>query len=465
VLALSAFDHPPMAWWIAHFAGSLLGEGDLALRLPFILLFAATSWTMFALTRRLFGAEAGFFAVLALSVSPVLGFADAAWILPDAPLLPAMLGCVYALVRVFFDGEGASRRAPAYWLLAGFCAGLALLSKYHGVLLFAGAGLFMLASRRHRFWLATIWPWLAALLAAAMFAPVVAWNAQHNWVSFAFQGGRAGAAHLHLLAPLVLVGLQSLLLAPWIFLPLVLLFVGAVRKGAADERGLFLACLAAPAVLIFTLVAFWSSGRALPHWVAPGYLLLVPLLGRAVAERLSLGAAWLRRGVAAAVVFVAAAVAVVAALPLQSFGFMSGPRYPLRELLDWDDFTRAYYGRGLADRGSFVAATRWLDAGRLDFALHGAAPVLCLSDDPRGFGVVRDPSRFVGLGALIVAPDLTLEQARARLGKYFDAIDQEESVDIVQGGGPVIVLRVYRGRNFHDPSPAFSLGLASRGGD
>jgi hypothetical protein len=35
----------------------------------------------------------------------------------------------------------------------------------------------------------------------------------------------------------------------------------------------------------------------------------------------------------------------------------------------------------------------------------------------------------------------------------------------VQGGGPVIVLRVYRGRNFHDPSPAFSLGLASRGGD
>ena len=90
VLSLSTFDHPPAAWWLTHFAASLFGESPLALRAPFLLLFVLTSWLMFVLTRRLFGAQAGFYATLALNLSPVLGLTDASWILPDAPLLPAM---------------------------------------------------------------------------------------------------------------------------------------------------------------------------------------------------------------------------------------------------------------------------------------------------------------------------------------------------------------------------------------
>ncbi len=124
-----------------HAAASLFGESDLALRAPFLQLFVLTSGLMFALTRRLFSAEAGFYAVLALSLSPVLGLTDASWILPDAPLLPALLACAYALVRVFFDDD--PRRAR-WWLAAGFCAGLALLSKYHALFFLAGVGIFML---------------------------------------------------------------------------------------------------------------------------------------------------------------------------------------------------------------------------------------------------------------------------------------------------------------------------------
>ncbi len=188
VLTLSTFDHPPLAWWIVHFAGAWLGESALALRAPFVLLSGLTSWLLFVLTRRLFSAEAGFYAVLTQAMAPALGLADAAWILPDAPLLPAMLVTAIALSRIFFDGD--RENAPRHWLLAGLGAGLAMLSKYHGVLLFAGAGLFVLASKRQRFWLATPWPWAAGLVALAVFSPVLIWNAQHHWVSFLFQGGR-----------------------------------------------------------------------------------------------------------------------------------------------------------------------------------------------------------------------------------------------------------------------------------
>src|SRR6266568_8720553 len=44
VLTLSAFDHPPLAWWLTHFAGNFLGESVLALRAPFVLLSGLTSW-------------------------------------------------------------------------------------------------------------------------------------------------------------------------------------------------------------------------------------------------------------------------------------------------------------------------------------------------------------------------------------------------------------------------------------
>jgi hypothetical protein len=455
VLALSTFDHPPLAWWLTHGAALVFGESDLALRAPFVLLFALTSWLMFVLTRRLFDADSGFYATLALNLSPVLGLTDASWILPDAPLLPAMLACAYALARVFFAPN--RRAAPLWWLLAGVFAGLAILSKYHGVFLFAGAGLFLVADSRQRFWLATPWPYAAGLVALLIFAPVLVWNAQHDWVSFLFQGGRSGAPRLNLLAPFVLIGLQSLWLAPWIYIPLAALFLRSLWQGPAREKPFFLACLAAFPIVLFTVVAFWSSRRVLPHWVAPGYLMLFPILGREISSRLARGAPILRRGLIAACAFMALGVGVVAALPHLTLAALSGPRYPLFELLDWGDFPRALVERNLLGPRTFIAATRWLDAGKLDYALRGAMPVLCLSDDPRGFGLIRDPKDFIGQDALIVAPNLTLDEARGRYGRFFDSIEPLAPIEIMQGGQAAIVLNMFRATRFHDPAPEFSL--------
>jgi hypothetical protein len=456
VLSLSTFDHPPMAWWLTHAAASLIGESDLALRTPFLLLFVLTSGLMFALTRRLLSAEAGFYAVLALSLSPVLGLTDASWILPDAPLLPALLACAYALVRVFFDDDP---RRGNWWLAAGFCAGLALLSKYHALFFLAGVGIFMLTSARQRFWLATPWPYAAGFLALLIFSPVLLWNAQHEWVSFLFQGGRSGAPHLNLLAPLVLIGLQSLFLAPWIFFPLAALFFRALWRGPRQEKDWLLACLGGLPILLFTVVAFWSSRRVLPHWVAPGYLLLFPLLGREIARRIEQGAI-LRKGLIGAAAFMAVGVGVIAALPHLPVAALSGGKYPLIEMLDWDDFAAALDARGLSEEPRlFIAATRWLDAGKIDYALHGKPPVLCLSDDPRGFGLIRDPQDYVGWNALIAAPALTLEEARQRFGRYFDSIEPLAPIEILAGGKPAITLQIFRAQNFHDPAPELTLNL------
>ena len=90
-LQLSYFDHPPMQYWLVHAAAPLVGYGRGS-RWPFIGLFAASSWLMFVLTRRLFGERAGLWAVLALTLSAFFTLPAASWVLPDGPLLLALLG-------------------------------------------------------------------------------------------------------------------------------------------------------------------------------------------------------------------------------------------------------------------------------------------------------------------------------------------------------------------------------------
>src|ERR1700742_4773271 len=55
-LALSYYDHPPISWWLTHAAMALTGsQAPLVVRLPFILLFAVSTFLMARLTTLLFG--------------------------------------------------------------------------------------------------------------------------------------------------------------------------------------------------------------------------------------------------------------------------------------------------------------------------------------------------------------------------------------------------------------------------
>ena len=72
------------------------------------------------------------------------------------------------------------------------CSGLALSSKYSAALTIAGAFLFLLTEATSRRWLSRPHPYVAGLVALILFSPALIWNARHGWVSFLFQGGRAG---------------------------------------------------------------------------------------------------------------------------------------------------------------------------------------------------------------------------------------------------------------------------------
>lgn len=448
---LSYFDHPPLAWWLAWGGARLLGtEAALAVRLPFIVLFAATTWLMFILTRLLLGERAGLWAAATLNLAPALAWTSGTWVLPDGPLNLALTAGAYCVAAAVFVDRS---RGPLWWLAAGACAGLALLSKLHGVFLFAGVGLFLATSRQHRHWLLNPWPYAGLAVALAMFMPVIIWNAQHDWVSFAFQAGRARVQQIRPWAPLSVLAGQAAYLLPWLWLPLAAALGSALRRGPADDRRWFLACLAVGPILLFTLAA-WSGNRVLPHWAMPGYLMLFPLLGAAIARGLEdarpLVKYWLV-GTTASLVMIVSAAITLAHLPwppnaVRGYHTLKNP---LEETIDWSDLVAALQARGLMDSSRlFVVTTRWHEAGKIDYALGGKMRVVCLCGDPRGYGVLARPAAEADADALIIGRSLPADVVQRVYAGQFDGIEMLAPVTIKHAGAPAFELSLYLARAF-----------------
>jgi hypothetical protein len=281
-----------------------------------------------------------------------------------------------------------------------------------------------------------------------MLLPTLIWNARHGWVSFLFQGERAGG-HFYPLGPLAAIGGAAAFFLPWIWLPLMLCGFGALRRGPADRGRWLLVCLAAPPILVFTLVSLWS--HILFHWAAPGYLMLVPLLGDVIARRWP-GSPRLRLSVTATAGLVVLGMALVASEVrfnwlADVFPVLRSAQDPAMAAVDWTSLPGELRRRGLPDRaGLVVAATRWLDAGKIDYALGGKMRVLCLGPDPREYGIISPVADYAGRDVLIIAPRTTAAEITGRFGRLFERIEVLPPATVLHAGRPALRLPLYLGR-------------------
>ncbi|MBV9509220.1 MAG: glycosyltransferase family 39 protein, partial [Caulobacteraceae bacterium] len=346
------------------------------------------------------------------------------WVLPDGPLILGLLAATTGLADGWFPATGEKPRPLLTWLWAGFWIGVAALSKYQAALYCVGLIAFVLSVKERRRELFTPGPYLAALLTLSMLSPVLIWNSQHGWASFAFQGGRGAPHGFTPLSPLTALAGQMALLTPWLFVPLAAAGVSAWRGGPADKRRWFCLMLALPAIALFTLSPLVGP-RTLPHWSMPGWLFLFPLLGRGLSLARLDGRRWPRTWALASL----AVLLVVGAAGVQeaATGWMGAafPKLfkkgdPTAESIEWSSLRGALARQGLLDRpGIFVVALKWNEAGKIDAALKGAAPVLAFSGDPREFGYRPSPAGFLGRDAVILGRSGTVKGALPGLAPYF----------------------------------------------
>jgi 4-amino-4-deoxy-L-arabinose transferase-like glycosyltransferase len=463
-LELSYYDHPPIAWWLTHAAMALSGsQASVIVRLPFILLFAVSTWLMARITTRLFDSRrAGFWAAFILNLSPVYAVTAGGWVLPDGPLDCALLGFLLFALRAL--DLIPSRQPWADWLATGAFAGLAMLSKYNGVLVLLGLPLFLLTTKAGRVWLRRPQPWIAGLLAVLLFTPVILWNVDHHWASFAFQGDRAGGLRFRPLAPLGVWAGEALFVLPWIWVPLILLWLRALRHGPGEPRGWLLALLAATPILLFAFISIWSSDHILYHWSAPGTLMLFPLLGAEVARRLEAGAPRLRRGiVATAAVLLVGLVLAGTQMRLNWVTALTGPSFLARAKdvaggVNWTSLRPELEARGLLSQpGLVVAVTRWNDAGKIDYALDGKLPVVVLASDSREYGIVAPADRYIGHPMLILVPNSDPSVLAERLAPLFAQITVAQPLPLRFGGYVLTNVSVLKGEGFRGLSAGIGI--------
>jgi dolichol-phosphate mannosyltransferase len=269
-------DHPPMVAWLIWLGTSVFGDSEFGVRIMATFCWLLTACFVFRLAHNLFGRTEAFMALLLLSVLPFfVGVGLLAT--PDAPLTAAWAGALYFLERATIGfRQGA-------WLGAGLCVGLGMLSKYTIALLGPATLLFLIIHPHTRLWLLTKWPYLCAILALAVFSPVIVWNAVNGWASFEFQGSRRWSQDEFQFSAHTLVMFVAALLGP-----LGLWLAGASASKFFRPSGGFQRH-AATFIVVFTLaplsvfIAFSVSHSVKMNWTGPIWLALLPAMANVAA--------------------------------------------------------------------------------------------------------------------------------------------------------------------------------------
>lgn len=278
----SYFDHPPMVGWLIRlFSLNLLFGGEWAIRLAAVVAGTLNTFLIYQTGRQLKNHEAGFYAAILYTTSVYCFVISGLFILPDTPQGTFWLLAIFAFLNSLTQNE-INKNARIWLLMAGVFTGLALLSKYTSAFLWAGAGLYILIFDRR--WLKTKELYLSALISALLFLPVIYWNLQNDWISFAFQGERVVPAQ-GLFRPELFAteaGGQLFYNNPVNVLLVFTAVAGFLRgrRYVGSQAGRLLLLISLPPVLVFLLASLFRP--TLPHWSGPGYLGLILM-----------GAAWL----------------------------------------------------------------------------------------------------------------------------------------------------------------------------
>ena len=483
-LNLSYFDQPPLFFWLGALSIKLFGLTNFGIRFASVVLFAGTSWLMFLVTKLLFNAKAGFWAVVVMNLSAVFTVAIACWYQPDAPLMFFWLLATYFIVKLMV-GPGAehseatqySRNTWLLWLAVGISMGFATLSKYHVLFLFLGVFIYIASNKNQRHWLRHPGPYLAVLITLLMASPIIWWNAHNNWVSFVFQGARATTngekfkLHFDWFFRSILG--QSFVLLPWIWFPTIrqLYISFKLRKQLLVYSFIF--WMAILPIVFFTIVTLWSNLQYHFHWQAPGYMMLFIPLGFGIDRCLNSTpkqARLTRRWLNFSIIFTVLTIGVLATHMVTGFWTAYGPKWlvhkfhgdtvdPTIQGVDYTDIMTRFQKEGwLDDPHIFAGAPRWFLTGKVDWALKGKKDIIVFDPDPRNLAFLVDPKTLIGKDAIVIG-DNHQPFIDMNVKPFFDSVKQLPDIQVMRNG-PEYTLQVYYCKNFHKPvQPRMDLPL------
>ena len=432
-LAAGYYDHPPLIAFAIRAGTLLFGDTSLGVRFVPWLLSAAATWAVWRAGELLLRSERdGLLAAFIFNLMPMIGV-EALVATPDAPVIAAAAFLLLALAKI------AETERGEWWLVAGLAAGFGLLSKYTAFFLGAGILVWLLAVPKQRRWFLSLWPYLGGALALAMFTPVVLWNAQHGWISFAAQFGRVEAGGFTLRFLGEFLGGQLLLATPFIA---VLGVAGLALAPRSRQPGLaLLTAMVAPAALYF----LWHSlhDRVQGNWPSflyPAFAIAAAAAWREVATR---HASWfLRMSKAAALPLALLILALVYAQAL--FGIVPRVRDPVSRLLAFEmkPVTDQIETLRTQAQAKAVITTSYALASWFSFYLPAHPPVVQINER---FRYVNEPTppRDLFEGPLLYITEMRNDQS-SLVAQRFSEVTPLANIARVRNGATIDQYTVYR---------------------
>jgi hypothetical protein len=238
------------------------------------------------------------------------------------------------------------------------------------------------------------WPWGAALIALAVFSPVLIWNVGHDWASFRFQLVRAVAEH-----PLSLRTLGEFFslqfgLVGFVLLPVVLSGVTLTAWRGARSRDP-VAILLSSAVIVPFLYFLWKSltlrvGDTWPMFLWPaGFAATAINFTQLAREKFpdwvvqsTIG--WIRIGIATGIAFVVGVFFYYVAAPWNFIGRID----PVGGEAGYEQVVAAARNQLKKTSATWIATTDYRTYAMLRWHFNGQVPVIQINERGRyqGFG-------------------------------------------------------------------------------
>jgi 4-amino-4-deoxy-L-arabinose transferase-like glycosyltransferase len=460
----SYFDNSGGVAYLIRLSTWLSGESTpFSVRFPFLGLSLWSTYLVYRISLSLFGSRLrALLCALLINLAPVALLGGSAAI-HDNALLFFWLATLWAAVR-FIEGEN-----PHWFFVMGLTSGLAIQSKYTGVLVAVSVLLFLLFSGAHRKYLFQREPWIAALIAGAFTLPILWWNVQHDWASLyhiLFIGSGAQSPWTRITDGITYHLAQLLVVSPLLYGALIAALASSVLHVILrpDPKTLLLLAFSLP-LFLFGVLAFFGHVEA--NWAFVGYppaaILAVEVIARAQADLKGhywsrVNRSFLRRAVLVAVV--PCAVVVLHAW----FGLLPAgleKKLGKTDRIVWE--TRGWKELGahvakLTKPDDVIAADSYQLCALLEFNVPGNPKVRYLAPwkRPTQFDV-WSPSfdDLKGRSILFVSPRPLSPSAPGRVTVYenFRQVEALPTYHVQYHGESIRGIYVCRGLDFNPSSP------------
>ena len=279
------FDHPPMvALLIRLTTFNLYFTDELFVRLGAIIFGAINTYLIYAICKGVKNKKAGLIASLLYTGSLYSSIITSIFILPDSPQLFFWLISVYFLIQIVSETT-YHKKLNYNFVLFGLFSGLCIMSKIHGVFLWAGFGLYILCYRRDL--LSNRSLYLAALITALIMSPILIWNIENHFITYTYHSQRVTISRGINPSSFFREFLGGIFYNNPINYFLIVCSLIAVWKNKIDIAkpvSRLLLFLSLPLIVLLLFISIFRD--TLPHWSGPAFVTLLILASCYIADEI-----------------------------------------------------------------------------------------------------------------------------------------------------------------------------------